>query len=35
MAMHATGVRTIPSAEKEPIAVTRLFSKIGCGFYPS
>jgi sugar phosphate permease len=34
MAMHATGVRTIPSAEKEPIAVTRLFSKIGWRILP-
>src|SRR5258705_4463833 len=34
MAMHATGVRTIPSAEKEPIAVTNLFSKIGWRILP-
>ncbi len=34
MAMHATGVRTIPSAEKEPIAVTQLFSKIGWRILP-
>jgi hypothetical protein len=32
--MHATGVRTIPSAEKEPIAVTKLFSKIGWRILP-
>src|SRR3954469_16647469 len=34
MAMHATGVRTIPSAEMEPIAVTKLFSKIGWRVLP-
>src|SRR5258708_37440358 len=34
MAMHATGVRTIRSAEKEPIAVTNLFSKIGWRILP-
>jgi D-galactonate transporter len=34
MAMHATGVGTIPSAEKEPIAVTTLFSKIGWRILP-
>ena len=34
MAVHATSVRTIPSAEKEPIAVTKLFSKIGWRILP-
>src|SRR5882672_8101232 len=34
MAIHATGGRTIPSAEKEPIAVTELFSKIGWRILP-
>src|SRR5260370_31684601 len=34
MAIHATGVRTIPSAEKEPIAITALFSKIGWRILP-
>src|SRR3982074_999186 len=33
-AMPATGVRTIPSAEKEPTAVTALFSKIGWRILP-
>src|SRR5216110_2455171 len=34
MVIHATSVRPIPSAEKEPIAVTRLFSKIGWRILP-
>src|SRR6478672_9949468 len=34
MAMHATGIRTIPSTEKEPIGVTKLFSKIGWRILP-
>src|SRR5258708_97588 len=34
MAIHATGIRTIPSAEKEPSAVTALFSKIGWRILP-
>jgi len=34
MVIHATSVRTVPSAEKEPIAVTRLFSKIGWRILP-
>jgi D-galactonate transporter len=34
MAIHATSVGTIPSAEKEPIAVTRLFSKISWRILP-
>ena len=34
MAMHATGVGTIPSAEKESIAVTKLFSKISWRILP-
>src|SRR3954453_19047151 len=34
MAMHATGVRTIPSADKEPVAVTKLFAKIGWRILP-
>src|SRR3989475_13267090 len=34
MVIHATSVRTIPSAEKEPIAITRLFSKIGWRILP-
>lgn len=34
MAIHATSVRTIPSAEKEPIAVTRLFSKVSWRILP-
>src|SRR5258706_3818815 len=34
MAMHATSVGTIPSAEKEPIAVTKLFSKISWRILP-
>src|SRR5712675_654965 len=34
MAMHATGVRTIPAAEKEPIAVTKLFSKVSWRILP-
>jgi len=32
--IHATSVGTIPSAEKEPIAVTRLFSKISWRILP-
>src|SRR5258708_21079061 len=32
--MHATGVGTIPSAEKEPVAVTRLFSKVSWRILP-
>src|SRR6476620_5973044 len=34
MAIHVTSVRQIPSAEKEPIAVTKLFSKIGWRILP-
>src|SRR5882762_3585982 len=34
MAIHATSVGTIPSAEKEPIAVTRLFSKVSWRILP-
>lgn len=34
MAIHAISVGTIPSAEKEPIAVTRLFSKISWRILP-
>src|SRR5258708_28566672 len=34
MAIHTTSVGTIPSAEKEPNAVTRLFSKIGWRILP-
>jgi D-galactonate transporter len=34
MAIHATGVGTIPSAEKEPIAVTKLFSKVSWRILP-
>ena len=34
MAMHATGIGTIPSAEKEPLAVTQLFSKISWRILP-
>src|ERR1700738_830627 len=34
MAIHATSVRSIPSAEKEPIAVTKLFSKISWRILP-
>jgi D-galactonate transporter len=34
MVIHATGARTIPFAEKEPIAVTKLFSKIGWRILP-
>jgi D-galactonate transporter len=34
MAIHATGVGTIPSAEKESIAVTKLFSKISWRILP-
>src|SRR3977135_2089971 len=34
MAIHATSVGTIPSAEKEPIAVTKLFSKISWRILP-
>src|SRR6266478_998849 len=34
MAIHATGARTIPSAEKEPIAVTKLFSKVSWRILP-
>jgi D-galactonate transporter len=34
MAIHATSVGIIPSAEKEPIAVTRLFSKISWRILP-
>ena len=34
MAIHATSDRTIPSAEKEPIAVTRLFSKVSWRILP-
>src|ERR1700720_2914087 len=34
MAIHATGVRTVPAADKEPAAVTRLFSKIGWRILP-
>src|SRR5258708_32539345 len=32
--MHATGVGTIPSAEKEPAAITQLFSKISWRILP-
>jgi D-galactonate transporter len=34
MAIHATSVGAIPSAEKEPIAVTRLFSKVSWRILP-
>src|SRR6476659_7193257 len=34
MAIHVTSVGTIPSAEKEPIAVTKLFSKVGWRIIP-
>jgi D-galactonate transporter len=34
MAIHATSVGIIPSAEKEPIAVTKLFSKISWRILP-
>src|ERR1700731_2216359 len=34
MAIHATTVRTIPSAEQEPTAVTKLFSKISWRILP-
>jgi sugar phosphate permease len=34
MAIHATGVRTVPGADKEPAAVTKLFSKIGWRILP-
>jgi len=34
MAIHAAGGRTIPSADKEPAAVTKLFSKIGWRILP-
>src|ERR1700736_5352900 len=34
MAIHATGGRAIPFPDKEPIAVTRLFSKIGWRILP-
>src|SRR6201747_2210367 len=34
MAIHATGVRTVPAADKEPAAVTKLFSKIGWRILP-
>ena len=34
MAIHATSVRTIPSAEQEPIAVTRLFAKVSWRILP-
>src|SRR6266853_4279293 len=34
MAIHATSVGTIPSAEKEPIAVTKLFSKVSWRILP-
>jgi D-galactonate transporter len=34
MAIHAISVGTIPSAEKEPIAVTKLFSKISWRILP-
>jgi D-galactonate transporter len=32
--VHATGVGTIPSADKEPIGITRLFSKISWRILP-
>jgi D-galactonate transporter len=34
MAIHAISVGTIPSAEKEPIAITKLFSKISWRILP-
>src|ERR1700727_3189244 len=34
MAIHETSVRTIPSAEQEPIAVTRLFAKVSWRILP-
>jgi D-galactonate transporter len=34
MAIHATSVGTIPSAEKEPAAVTKLFSKVSWRILP-
>jgi D-galactonate transporter len=34
MAIHATSVGTIPSAEKQPIGVTKLFSKISWRILP-
>src|ERR1700736_3491860 len=34
MAIHATGGRAIPFPDKEPIAVTRLFSKVGWRILP-
>jgi sugar phosphate permease len=34
MATHANGIRALPSAEKEPIAVTKLFSKISWRILP-
>src|SRR5260370_39606623 len=34
MAIHATGVRTVPATDKEPAAVTKLFSKIGWRILP-
>ena len=34
MAIHAPGIRTVPAADKEPAAVTKLFSKIGWRILP-